>query len=165
MCHEASEESLIDLESLKDMGIIHKDFPLPNDKNKRKSHDKTRLVNSKTKRIPTKEVRPTFPTHPHLQNAVDKELDKLLKAGVLEPVDHLTDWFFVQKDTHTHGQEAKAHLVSDLRGVNKVLKEIDHPPDGSSHILKRLNQEDKLYAVCDLCMGYHQLVLQKTSLH
>ena len=31
VCQEESEESLIDLDSLKDMGIIHKDFPLPID--------------------------------------------------------------------------------------------------------------------------------------
>ena len=29
VCQEESEESLIDLDSLKDMGIIHKDFPSP----------------------------------------------------------------------------------------------------------------------------------------
>ena len=33
----------------------------------------------------------SFPTPCHLQGAADKELDKLLKAGVLEPVEHSTD--------------------------------------------------------------------------
>ena len=106
-----------------------------------------------------------FPTPCHLQNTADRELDKLLKAGVLEPVEHATDWcsrgFFVQKNTHC--EEVKTHLVSDLRRVNKVLKRIGPPLDGSSHILKRLNPEDKLYAVCDLSMGYHQLELHPDS--
>ena len=57
----------------------------------------------------------------------------------------------------------KAHLVTDLRGVNKVLKIKGHPLDGSSHILKRLNPENKFYAVCDLSMGYHQLELHPES--
>ena len=48
-------------------------------------------------------------------------------------------------------------MVSDLRGVNRVLKRVGHPLDGSSHILKRLDPDDKYYIVCDLSMGYHQL--------
>ena len=89
-----------------------------------------------------------FPTPPHLQGAANTELEKLLRAGALEPVEHATDWcsrgFFVQKNTH--GEEPKARLVSDLRGVNKALKRIGHPLDGSSHILKRLNPHDQFYA-------------------
>ena len=84
-----------------------------------------------------------FSTPRHLQNAADKELDKILKAGVLEPVEHLTDWcncgFFMQKNTHS-GHEAKARLVIDLRGLNKVLKRVSN---GSSHIFKQLNPVDK----------------------
>ena len=57
---------------------------------------------------------------------------------------------------NTHGGEPKARLVSDLRGVNKILKRVGHPLDGSSHILK-------YYAVCDLSMGYHQLALHEDS--
>lgn len=106
-----------------------------------------------------------YPTPRHLQQVADKELKKLLKAGVLEPVEHPTNWcsrsFFVQKNTH--GKEVKALLVSDLRGVNKVLKRIGHPLDGSSHVLKRLNKEDQFYAVCNLSMGYHQLELHPES--
>ena len=75
------------------------------------------------------EISPTnhmilFPTPRHLQAAADKELEKLLAAGVLEPVEQSTDWFsrgfFVQKNTH--GDAPKARLVSDLRGVNRTLK-------------------------------------------
>ena len=43
------------------------------------------------------------------------------------------------------------------------MKRIGHPLDGSSHILKRLNPEDKFYAVSDLSMGYHQLKLHPES--
>ena len=102
-----------------------------------------------------------FFTPCHLQDAVDKELDKLLKAGVLDPVEHPTDWcsrgFFLQ------WTEAKTRLVSDLRGVNKVFKRVGHLLDESSHILKRLIPEDKYYAICDLSMGYHQLEVHPES--
>lgn len=43
------------------------------------------------------EINPTnhmipFPTPRHLQGAANKEFEKLLKAGVLEPVEHASDW-------------------------------------------------------------------------
>ena len=53
-------------------------------------------------------------------------------------------------------------LVSDLREVNCVLKRLCHLLDGSSHILKRLDPDDKFYMVADLSMGY-QLVAWDTS--
>ena len=56
VCQEESEESLVDLDSLQDIGIIHKDFPLPIDKNMRESPDKIRIVKSESKRNPTKLV-------------------------------------------------------------------------------------------------------------
>ena len=49
VCQEQSEESLIDIDSLKDMGIIHKDFPLPIDESMRESPHKIRLVNTEIK--------------------------------------------------------------------------------------------------------------------
>ena len=54
-------------------------------------------------------------------------------------------------------------MVLDLRRVNRVLKREGHPLDDSSHILKRLNPDEKYYAVCDLSMGYHQLELHPES--
>ena len=53
MCQEESEESLIDLDSLKDMGIIHKDFPLPIDATMKEDPHKIRLVNTEINRNPT----------------------------------------------------------------------------------------------------------------
>ena len=50
-----------------------------------------RLVDNYEKIDPTNHMIP-FSTPHHLQGAPDRELDKLLKAGVLEPVEHATDW-------------------------------------------------------------------------
>ena len=63
----------------------------------------------------------------------------------------------------THMVENQRPDKSYLRGVNKILKRVGHPLDGSSHILKRLEPNDKYYAVCDLLMGYHQLALHEDS--
>ena len=68
----------------------------------------------------------------------------------------------MQNNTNS-GQEAKARLLTHLWGASKVSKRVGHPLDGSSHILKHLNPEDKYYAVCDLSMGYHQLELHPES--
>ena len=40
ICKEESNESLIDLDTLQDMDIIHKDFPLPLNKNLREDPEK-----------------------------------------------------------------------------------------------------------------------------
>ena len=53
VCQEESEESLIDLDSLKDMGIIHKDFPLPIDESMRENPHKISLVNTEINSNPT----------------------------------------------------------------------------------------------------------------
>ena len=52
VCQEEGEESLIDLDSLKDVGIIHKDFPLPIDASMREDPQK-RLINTEINRNPT----------------------------------------------------------------------------------------------------------------
>ena len=106
-----------------------------------------------------------FPTPRQLQAAADEELKKLLAAGVFERMELPTEWcsrgFFVQKNTHS--DDPKPCLVGDLRGVNRALRRIGHPLDGSSHILKRLDPHDQFYAVCDLSMDYHQLELHENS--
>ena len=60
----------------------------------------------------------------HLRKAADKELARCLKAGTLEPCNHYTEWvscgMFVPKHTK-EGEEIKARLVSDLKGLNKKL--------------------------------------------
>ena len=43
VCKEESDESLIDLDFLQDMGIIHKDFPLPMNKTAVDAYCHTRL--------------------------------------------------------------------------------------------------------------------------
>ena len=62
---------------------------------------KLELVDNYDDVPPTNHMTP-FATPRHLQAAADKELNKLLVAGVLEKVEHPTEWcsrgFFVQKN-------------------------------------------------------------------
>ena len=102
----------------------------------------------------------------HLDSAARKELMKILAAGFLEEVYHPTDWcarsFYVQKPGPSD-QDPKVRLVSDLRHVNKIIKRVGHPLDGSSHILRRLDPDDTYFSVMDLTSGYHQVPLHPDS--
>ena len=59
----------------------------------------------------------------YLQKAANEELAKMLKAGFIEPVEHATSWcsrgFFVSKPGSNN---VKAHLVSDFRNLNRILR-------------------------------------------
>ena len=84
----------------------------------------------------------------HLQDAASEELSRLLKAVILEPVHHPTKncsrAFFVEKNNKDG--TIKARLVTDLCKVNPNLERVGTPLDGSSHILKRMEPEDTMFA-------------------
>ena len=46
ICREEGEECIVDLDALKDMGVVHKEFPLPFDPANREDPEKIRLVNT-----------------------------------------------------------------------------------------------------------------------
>ena len=50
VCREEGDECLVDLDTLKDMGVVHNDFPLPIDLAKREDPEKIRLVNTEINR-------------------------------------------------------------------------------------------------------------------
>ena len=93
----------------------------------------------------------------HLRHAADKELKDALEAGFLEPCHHSTKWcsrsFFVEKQG---GGPIKVRLVSDFRGINRILRRPGYPYEGSSQILRRLNPKEPFFSTIDLSSGYHQ---------
>ena len=93
----------------------------------------------------------------HLQHAADKQLAKMIKAGVLEPQSKVTDWtargFFLPKP----GRPDEARLVVDFTRLNEALTRPGHPYDSSKTILKKLDPKDKIYVSVDLTEGYHQV--------
>ena len=91
LCKEESDESLIDLDSRQDMGIIHKDFSLQISKHPRESPEKVRLVNNENKRNQTKLVdilerqgsmRTTLKFHEVDEDTID--IDKEVKQAGFE---------------------------------------------------------------------------------
>ena len=89
-----------------------------------------------------------------------------MKAGQLEECKKATNWcargFFVTKLSST-ASDVRVRLVSDFRGVNKILRRPGYPMDGSSLILRRLNPDEGFFATIDLSSGYHQVALDRTN--
>ena len=55
-----------------------------------------------------------------------------------------------------HTDPVAVRLVSDFRGVNRILKRPGYPMEGSHQIMKSLNPEEPYFATFDLSSGYHQ---------
>ena len=90
----------------------------------------------------------------HLQSAVNEELQKMVAAGFIQPCHHSTDWcarsLLVMKP---NSHPLNVRLVSDFRGVNKILKRTGYPMEGSSLLLKRLNPNETVFCTIDLLSG------------
>ena len=66
---------------------------------------------------------PCWPIPVHLKHAFKAEIDKMLKAGVLKPVQEATPWinsFVVVEGTDQHGQH-KLHMCLDPTNLNKAI--------------------------------------------
>ena len=68
----------------------------------------------------------------YLQKAAEKELQRMLAGGLLEPIsgytEHVSRGFFVEKNSKP-GEPVKVRLVADFRGINKKLQRPEHPLD------------------------------------
>ena len=102
----------------------------------------------------------------YLQKAAEKELQRMLAGGLLEPIsgytEHVSQVFFVEKNTKP-GEPVKVRLVADFRGINRKLQRPEHPLDNSWGILKRLNPKHKFFAAIDFSSGYSQIPLAEES--
>ena len=57
----------------------------------------------------------------------------------------------------------KARLVADFRGINRKLRRLEYPIEGSWGILRRLDPGDKYFAAVDFSSGFSQLPLTEDS--
>ena len=60
-------------------------------------------------------------------------------------------------------EEVQAHLVADLRSVNKKIRRPEIPLEGSWNILRRLNPHDSYFGCVDFSSGFSQLTLDESS--
>ena len=105
----------------------------------------------------------------YLEKAAQKELQRMLDAGMLEQIHsytpHVSRGFFVEKGSTKPGEPVKCRLVADFRGVNRKLKRPEHPLENSWGILKRLNPDHQYFAAVDFSSGFSQLPLAEESRH
>ena len=73
----------------------------------------------------------------HQRQAVEQELDKLLKEDIIEPVDHATTW--VQPVVISHRKNGDIRICLDLRTANKAIKRVRHPIPTLPETLEKLN--------------------------
>ena len=108
---------------------------------------------------------PCRPVLIHLKDAVKAKIDKMLKAGVLKPVQEATPWinsFVLVQGTDQHGQP-KLRICLDPTNLNKaIVQEPYHfkTPEDISHLLA----EATVLTVLDCKKGYwHQELDEESS--
>ena len=108
---------------------------------------------------------PCRPVLIHLKDAFKAEIDKMLKAGVLKPVQEATPWinsFILVEGTDHHGQP-KLRICLDPTNLNKaIVQEPYHfkTPEDISHLLA----DATVLTVLDCKKGYwHQELDEESS--
>ena len=121
-----------------------------------------RLELDENRNIKPTHVTTSHETPLHLVKASNQEFKRLLAAGILEKVEHATEWcsrgFFVAKPG---SDPIAARFVTNFRGLNKALKRPLWPTESSSQLLRRINPKARYFAAFDLVSGYHQVPLHE----
>lgn len=113
-----------------------------------------------------KKVQPVAQQHRrvpfHLRAVVQKEIERLEEADIIERVDGPTPWVspivIVPKP---HDPEA-IRLCVDMRSANKAIKRVRHPTPTIDDIITTVNGAT-WFTKLDLNEGYHQLEIEEES--
>ena len=114
-------------------------------------------------KVPPKQT-PCRPVPIHLKEAFKAEIDKMLKAGVLKPIQEATPWnksFVLVKGTDQQGK-SKLRICLDPTNLNKaIIREPYHfkTPEDISHLLA----EATMLTVLDCRKGYWHQELDEVS--
>ena len=99
----------------------------------------------------------------HEKAQTDKELEKILKAGVLKPLNEQTDHLYPAMWIRKPGREDSWRLVADLTELNKrCVKDVYHFPS-PEELWKKVKPNSKLFLSIDACSSYHQVKLSEES--
>ena len=114
-------------------------------------------------KVPPKQT-PCRPIPIHLKDAFKQEIDKMLKTGVLKPVQEATPWinsFVLIEGTYKQGKP-KLWICLDPTNLNKVIiREPYHfkTPEDIAHLIA----ESTLMTVLDCKKGYWHQELDEAS--
>jgi hypothetical protein len=101
----------------------------------------------------------------HMQEAVDKEIDKLLDAGIIEP--SRSPW--ASNLVCVRKKSGDLRICADFRGLNQCLQDIPaYPLPRIEDCLQSL-AGSQWFSTVDLAMGFHQVMIhprdkEKTSI-
>ena len=99
----------------------------------------------------------------HEKAQTDKELEKILKAGLLRPLNEPTDHLYPAMWLRKPGREDAWRLVADLTELNKrCVKDVYHFPSPED-LWKKVKPGSKLFLSIDACSSYHQVKLSEES--
>ena len=99
----------------------------------------------------------------HQLEAVEKELQRLLKEGVIRPSNspYCSKMFLLRKPSK-QGEQPAYRLISDFRGINKLLPSKPTQLEDCDVVFSRLGGK-KFFGSFDLKSSYHQLALSEDS--
>lgn len=95
-----------------------------------------------------------------LRESVKLELDRLVNAGVLTPVDQSTDW--VNQMAIATKKDGSLRIYIDTRSLNLALKREHYPLPVHENILLDLAKA-KVFSKVDLSHGYWHCTLEEES--
>ena len=102
-----------------------------------------------------------IPTPYKLRPEMDKQIDEMLRAGVVEPLSEPSEFnspiFLVKKNTPNSWR-----LVADMRGVNKCCTDDRFPLPDLNHVLDTIGS-DSIYSVFDLSKSFWQIPVSEES--
>ena len=106
---------------------------------------------------------------PKQRQIIDEEVEKLLKAGVIEPCnsDVSSPVVLVPKSYDEHGKVTQYRMVCDLRGVNACIRQSHYPLPVIADFLDSLGgtngRKIKYFTTLDCVQGYLQIKVHEDS--
>ena len=98
----------------------------------------------------------------HLEEQAKAEIDEYVKQGIIEPIEHPTDWvspsFFVPKPDRKN-----IRMVTDFSRLNEHIKRPIHPFPSVDDIRRKIPKDSTIFSKMDATKGYWQVELDEDS--
>lgn len=101
----------------------------------------------------------------HLKDLYKKELDDMLRLGVIETVDKPTDWvnsIVLSETTNDKGEVTKLRVCLDPRDLNKHIKREHYRTKTVDEVITKIN-DAKFFTIVDARKGYWHVPLDEES--
>jgi transposase InsO family protein len=95
-----------------------------------------------------------------LREKVEKKIEELIEADIIEPVEEPTEW--VSPTVIVPKANNDIRICVDMRRVNQAVLRERHPIPTTEELLQDMNKS-KVFSKFDLKWGYHQLELHPDS--